>query len=46
VDKAPSRDTPSLNLAGHRGGVNPDNPQVARNQSSIGGVVTPAAVPE
>jgi hypothetical protein len=34
VDKAPSRDTPSLNLAGWRGGVNPANPQVAQNQSS------------
>ena len=43
VDKVPSRDTPSLNLAGCRGGVNLDNPQVARNQSSIGGAVTPAS---
>src|SRR5215207_7014874 len=34
VDKVPSRDTPSLNLADRRGGVHPDNPQVARNQSS------------
>src|SRR5947209_8742 len=35
VDKVPSRDTPSLNLAGHRGGVGPlGDPQVARNQSS------------
>src|SRR3954447_5199087 len=43
VDKVPSRDTPSLNLAARRGGVDPDDPQVARNQSRIGGVVTPAA---
>src|SRR3954454_23624734 len=34
VDKVPSRDTPSLNLAGCQGGVHPDNPQVARNQSA------------
>src|SRR3954451_1801424 len=34
VDKVPSRDTPSLNLADHRGGVAPPgDPQVARNQS-------------
>src|SRR5690242_4422058 len=44
VDKVPSRDTPSLNLVGRRGGVDPDDPQVARNQSRIGGAVTPAAV--
>ena len=31
VDKVPSRDTPSLNLAGCWG--DPDSPQVARNQS-------------
>src|SRR5215213_5432139 len=42
VDKVPSRDTPSLNLTGWRGGVNLDNPQVARNQSRSGGFVTPA----
>src|SRR3954468_6382541 len=29
VDKVPSRDTPSLDLADRRGGVAPDNPQVA-----------------
>src|SRR3954452_7907113 len=29
VDKVPSRDTPSLDLADRRGGVDPDNPQVA-----------------
>src|SRR5215210_6892705 len=34
VDKVPSRDTPSLNLAGRRGGVDPDNPQVARSRPS------------
>src|SRR3954454_5343338 len=43
VDKVPSRDTPSLNLAGCRGGVDPDSPQVARNQSRYGGAVTPAS---
>src|SRR3954467_7404818 len=43
VDKVPSRDTPSLNLAGHRGDVALGAPQVARNQSSIGAVVTPAS---
>src|SRR3954447_3011721 len=32
VDKVPSRDTPSLNLADHRKGVFPGNPQVARNR--------------
>src|SRR3954449_6553254 len=32
VDKVPSRDTPSLNLADRRGGVDPGNPQVARNR--------------
>src|SRR5664279_5132153 len=44
VDKVPSRDTPSLNLAERRGGVGLGAPQVARNQSRIGGSVTPAAV--
>src|SRR3954470_12442314 len=34
VDKVPSRDTPSLNLAGHRGDVALDAPQVARSRSS------------
>jgi hypothetical protein len=34
VDKVPSRDTPSLNLAGCQGGVHPDNPQVARKRSA------------
>src|SRR3954454_18345029 len=43
VDKVPSRDTPSLNLAGHRGDVALDAPQVARNQSSIGASVTPTS---
>src|SRR3954468_7606781 len=38
VDKVPSRDTPTLNLAGHRGGVPLGAPQVARNQSKIGGM--------
>src|SRR6187455_239063 len=42
VDKVPSRDTPSLNLAGCRGGMDPDSPQVARNQSRYGGLVMPA----
>src|SRR5690349_17241141 len=31
VDKVPSRDTPLLDLAGRRGGVNLDDPQVARS---------------
>src|SRR3954463_6516490 len=43
VDKVPSRDTPTLNLAGHRGGVILGVPQVARNQSRIGASVTPAS---
>src|SRR5918996_2709106 len=43
VDKVPSRDTPSLNLAGCRGGVDPTNPQVARNQSRDGGALMPAS---
>src|ERR1700712_212246 len=43
VDKVPSRDTPSLNLAGHRGDVALGNPQVARNQSRIGSSVMPAS---
>src|SRR3954451_17102652 len=34
ADKVPSRDTPSLNLAGHRGDVILGVPQVARKQSS------------
>src|SRR3954466_7197997 len=34
VDKVPSRDTPSLNLAGHRSDVALDAPQVARSRSS------------
>src|SRR3954470_24943222 len=29
VDKVPSQDTPSLDLADRRGGVDPDDPQVA-----------------
>src|SRR3954464_11725341 len=32
VDKVPSRDTPSLNLADHRKGVFPGDPQVTRQQ--------------
>src|SRR5687768_17982773 len=43
VDKVPSRDTPSLNLVDCRGGMDPDSPQVARNQSRYGGFVTPAS---
>src|SRR3954466_7159284 len=43
VDKVPSRDTPSLNLAGHRGGVPLGAPQVARNQSRIGNFAMPAS---
>src|SRR3954453_13928030 len=43
VDKVPSRDTPSLNLASCWGGVDPDSPQVARNQSRNGGSATPAS---
>src|SRR5215213_10140190 len=34
VDKVPSRDTPTLNLAGHRRGMALGAPQVARNQSN------------
>jgi hypothetical protein len=41
VDKVPSRDTPTLNLAGHRRGMALGAPQVARNQSKIGGLVDP-----
>src|SRR3954463_10586534 len=37
VDKVPSRDTPSLNLADRRGGVDPGNPQVARTRSRTSG---------
>src|SRR6195952_54179 len=37
VDKVPSRDTPSLNLAGHRGDVALGGPQVAQDLSSIRG---------
>src|SRR3954469_9103908 len=33
VDKVPSRDTPSLNLADHRKGVFPGDPQVTHQQS-------------
>src|SRR5215207_5085913 len=35
VDKVPSRDTPSLNLADHREGVFPGDPQVARQPSAL-----------
>src|SRR3954452_8572783 len=35
VDKVPSRDTPSLDLADRPGGVDPDNPQVAPSQPTI-----------
>src|SRR3954454_4148039 len=34
VDKVPSRDTPSLNLVDCRGGLAPDNPQVALRQAA------------
>ena len=34
MDKVPSRDTPSLNLADCRGGVDPDSPQVTRDLSN------------
>src|SRR3954451_14555270 len=34
VDKVTSRDTPSLNLADCRGGVAPDNPQVALRRAA------------
>src|SRR3954451_17965082 len=34
VDKVPSRDIPSLNLADCRGGVAPDNPQVALRRAA------------
>src|SRR4051794_5624055 len=40
VDKVPSRDTPTLDLSDCQG--DPDSPQVARNQSRYGGLVTPA----
>src|SRR3954453_2308495 len=40
VDKVPSRDTPTLDLSDCQG--DPDSPQVARNQSSNGGLVMPA----
>src|SRR3954468_17245301 len=33
VDKVPSQDTPSLDLADRRGGVDPDDPQVAHTPS-------------
>src|SRR5215203_5341025 len=39
VDKVPSRDTPSLNLADHREGVFPGDPQVARQRLAPGGRV-------
>src|SRR5690349_7273191 len=42
VDKVPSRDTPSFNLAGHRGGVAPGAPQVARAQSYRRGPLAPS----
>src|SRR5215211_6191619 len=35
VDKVPSRDTSLLDLAGRRGGVNLDDPQVARSSPLI-----------
>jgi hypothetical protein len=43
VDKVPSRDTPTLNLAGHRGDVALGAPQVARNRSRMSSSVTPAS---
>src|SRR3954447_23608963 len=42
VDKVPSRDTPTLNLAGHRGGVAPGAPQVAHAQSYSRGPFVPS----
>src|SRR3954453_20621166 len=33
VDKVPSQDTPTLDLADRRGGVDPDDPQVAHPPS-------------
>src|SRR3954451_4057460 len=42
VDKVPSRDTPSLNLAGHRGGVILGVPQVAHAQSYSRGPLVPS----
>src|SRR5215204_6274275 len=50
VDKVPSRDTPSLNLADHREGVFPGDPQVARQRLALdwrrahGDEVVPSAV--
>src|SRR3954463_9062946 len=41
VDKVPSRDTPSLNLADHRKGVFPGDPQVARQR--VGQIVREVA---
>src|SRR3954463_12083916 len=41
VDKVPSRDTPTFDLSDCQD--DPDSPQVARNQSSNGGSVTPAS---
>src|SRR3954454_2729661 len=41
VDKVPSRDTPSLNLADCRGGVAPDNLQVALRQAASAGACLP-----
>src|SRR5690349_11471373 len=43
VDKVPSRDTPSLNLADYRGGVVPDNPQVALRHAASRSVASPPA---
>src|SRR5689334_11975737 len=42
VDKVPSRDTPTLNLAGHQGGVAPGAPQVAHAQSYSRGPLVPS----
>src|SRR5690349_6185603 len=42
VDKVPSRDTPSLNLTGHRGGVAPGFPQVAHAPSYSRGPLVPS----
>jgi hypothetical protein len=43
VDKVPSRDTPSLNLADRRGGVAPNNPQVTLRQAASPGDIDAAA---
>src|SRR3954452_12085457 len=42
VDKVPSRDTPTLNLMAHRGGMALDDPQVAQTQSYRRGPLAPS----